>query len=402
LRPVAPRKLAQLVADLAPDVIVNAAAYTAVDRAESEEALATTVNGTAPGELARAAKAAGALLVHYSTDYVFDGTNASPYDEDDPVAPLNAYGRSKLAGETVIRASGCDHLILRTTWVFAARGGNFVRTMLRLGAERETLRVVADQVGAPTWARNIADATALIVAQAQAERHRAEFASGVFTSRPARDERHGFAEAIFAPRAHDCRTEARKSGPSSRFRRPITRPRARPANSCLLPGRLQARFGVGCSAGRRARPLPRRDLRAMSWGADPAKACAHDRTRDDEHGPMSGFEHFARDAIEVEREIRSGHPARAGLSDRAALRRLAREALDGGAEHTRALLRDPDPQLKARGELFAFAVLMLRTMQESAETGLHTHGGPAWKAFGSALIEEADAGRDQRSGDSSA
>ncbi|MDT3672281.1 MAG: dTDP-4-dehydrorhamnose reductase [Aromatoleum sp.] len=241
-----PEMLAQLVADLAPDVIVNAAAYTAVDRAESEEALATTVNGTAPGELARAAKAAGALLVHYSTDYVFDGTNASPYDEDDPVAPLNAYGRSKLAGETVIRASGCDHLILRTTWVFAARGGNFVRTMLRLGAERETLRVVADQVGAPTWARNIADATALIVAQAQSERQRAEFASGVFNlaSRGATSW-HGFAEAIFAT----ARARLPDGGVKVRTVEPIPSadyptPAARPANSCLLPGRLQARFGV--------------------------------------------------------------------------------------------------------------------------------------------------------------
>lgn len=118
---------------------------------------------------------------------------------------------------------------------------------------------------------------------------------------------------------------------------------------------------------------------------------------------MSGFEHFARDAIELEREIlKRGILLGLDWSDKTALRRLAREALDGGAEHTRALLRDPDPQLKARGELFAFGVLMLRTMQESAETGLHTHGGPAWKAFGSALIEEAGAGRDQRSGDSSA
>ncbi|WP_332672232.1 dTDP-4-dehydrorhamnose reductase [Aromatoleum sp.] len=241
-----PETLARLVADVAPDVIVNAAAYTAVDRAESEEALATTVNGTAAGELARAAKTARALLVHYSTDYVFDGTNASPYDEDDPVAPLNAYGRSKFAGETGVRASGCDHLILRTTWVFAARGGNFVRTMLRLGAERETLRVVADQVGAPTWARNIADATALVVAQAQAERHRAAFASGVFNlaSRGATSW-HGFAEAIFA----EARARLPEGSLKVRTVEPIPSadyptPAARPANSCLSPGRLQARFGV--------------------------------------------------------------------------------------------------------------------------------------------------------------
>lgn len=241
-----PETLAAIVADLAPDVVVNAAAYTAVDRAESEEALATTVNGTAPGELARAAKAAGAVLVHYSTDYVFDGTNASPYDEDDAVAPVNAYGRSKLAGETAIRASGCDHLILRTTWVFASRGGNFVRTMLRLGAERDTLRVVADQVGAPTWARNIADATALIVAQAQAERQRAEFTSSVFNlaSRGATSW-HGFAEAIFAAaraRLPDGSVKVRTVEPIPSTDYPT--PAARPANSCLAPGRLQARFGI--------------------------------------------------------------------------------------------------------------------------------------------------------------
>ncbi|HRP98257.1 MAG TPA: dTDP-4-dehydrorhamnose reductase, partial [Rhodocyclaceae bacterium] len=164
-----PLSLAAVVTRVAPDVIVNAAAYTAVDRAEAEEALATTINAEAPAVLAGAARAAGALLVHYSTDYVFDGAKAGAWREDDAVAPLNAYGRSKLAGERAIAASGCDHLILRTSWVYAARGANFVRTMLRLGAERERLAVVADQLGAPTWARNIADATAHVVAAAQRE-----------------------------------------------------------------------------------------------------------------------------------------------------------------------------------------------------------------------------------------
>ena len=241
-----PETLAALVAGIAPDVIVNAAAYTAVDRAESEEALATTINGTAAGELARAAKATGALLVHYSTDYVFDGTSASAYDEDDPVAPVNAYGRSKLAGETAIRDSGCDHLILRTTWVFASRGANFVRTMLRLGAERDALRVVADQVGAPTWARNIADATALIVARAAAERRNLAFASGVFNlaSRGATSW-HGFAEAIFAAARTQLPGTALKVSqvtPIASVEYPT--PAARPANSCLASGRLQARYGI--------------------------------------------------------------------------------------------------------------------------------------------------------------
>ena len=241
-----PETLAALVAELAPDVIVNAAAYTAVDKAESEEVLATTINGIAVGELARAAKAAGALLVHYSTDYVFDGTKPGPYTEDDPVAPLNAYGRSKLAGEVAIRESGCDHLILRTTWVFSARGGNFMRTMLRLGAEREQLRVVADQHGAPTWARNIADATSHIVARAQHERRDGTFASGIFNLASAGETNwHGFAEAIFAAARNSLPELALKVVsvepiPASAYPTPA----ARPPNSRLAADRLAARFGI--------------------------------------------------------------------------------------------------------------------------------------------------------------
>lgn len=141
---------------ICPDVIVNTAAYTAVDRAEQEEALATRVNGQAVGELGAWAAGHGALVLHYSTDYVFDGSAIAPYPIDAPTHPLGAYGRSKLAGEQALRASGADHLILRTAWVFAPHGHNFLRTMLRLGAERDELRVVADQRGAPT-------STALIV-----------------------------------------------------------------------------------------------------------------------------------------------------------------------------------------------------------------------------------------------
>ena len=155
-----PDAVAAKVRAVAPQWIVNAAAYTAVDRAESESDLAQLVNGTAVGALARAAHAANAWLVHFSSDYVFDGSGEKPWREDDPTAPLGAYGRSKLAGEELLRASGCRHLILRTSWVFAARGTNFVRTMLRLARERDALRVVADQVGAPTGAELIADVTA--------------------------------------------------------------------------------------------------------------------------------------------------------------------------------------------------------------------------------------------------
>ena len=141
-------------------IIVNAAAHTAVDAAESEPGLVHAINAEAPGVLAREAAARGAWLVHYSTDYVFDGSGEAARDEDSPTGPLNAYGRSKLAGEQAIRASGCRHLILRTSWVYAARGGNFARTMLRLAAEREALTVIDDQVGAPTGAELLADVTA--------------------------------------------------------------------------------------------------------------------------------------------------------------------------------------------------------------------------------------------------
>jgi dTDP-4-dehydrorhamnose reductase len=155
--------LAQVVRHLRPDVIVNAAAYTAVDQAESEPDLAQAVNAESPGVLAREAAQLGAWLVHYGTDYVFDGSGDAPRDEDAPTGPLSVYGRTKLDGEQRIRASGCRHLILRTSWVYAARGGNFALTMLRLAAERERLTVVADQVGAPTSAELLADVTAHVL-----------------------------------------------------------------------------------------------------------------------------------------------------------------------------------------------------------------------------------------------
>lgn len=156
-----PESLRSLVRAHAPNVIVNAAAYTAVDKAESEEAAARMVNTVAPGVLAEEAATCGAWLVHYSTDYVFDGTKDDAWLETDPTYPLSVYGRTKYEGEERIRTSGARHLILRTSWVFALRGGNFLKTMLRLAKERETLSVVADQHGAPTAADLLADATAL-------------------------------------------------------------------------------------------------------------------------------------------------------------------------------------------------------------------------------------------------
>lgn len=148
-----------------PDVIVNAAAYTAVDKAESETELADRVNGVASGVMAEEAASLGAWLVHYSTDYVFSGQGFTPWEETDPVAPVNHYGASKLAGEQAIIASGCKHLIFRTSWVYGARGNNFAKTMLRLAKDRKTLSVIADQIGAPTGADLIADVTALAILQ---------------------------------------------------------------------------------------------------------------------------------------------------------------------------------------------------------------------------------------------
>ena len=157
--------LARLVRDTKPRWVLNAVAHTAVDRAEDEPAKAQRVNAEAVGELAQACKAAGAKLVHYSTDYVFAGGLRRPIREDDPTGPVSVYGRTKLEGEDAIRASGCDHMILRTAWVYAARGQNFLRTALRLAAERDELRIVNDQVGSPTPARWLAVATALAVAR---------------------------------------------------------------------------------------------------------------------------------------------------------------------------------------------------------------------------------------------
>lgn len=155
-----PAGLAHTVEALRPQVIVNAAAHTAVDRAESEPDLAHLLNAEAPGALARAAQAVGAWLVHYSTDYVFDGSGHQPWREDDATGPINTYGRSKLQGEEAVRSACERHLILRTSWVYAARGGNFAKTMLRLARERDRLTVIDDQFGAPTGAELIADVTA--------------------------------------------------------------------------------------------------------------------------------------------------------------------------------------------------------------------------------------------------
>jgi dTDP-4-dehydrorhamnose reductase len=160
-----PGDIRRAVHEYRPNLIVNAAAYTAVDRAEQDAAAAHAVNAEAPALLAEEARRSGAALVHYSTDYVFDGKKGSPYEESDPPNPINVYGKSKLAGEEAIRASDVPHLILRSSWIYGRTGRNFLLTILRLATEREELRVVSDQIGAPTWSREIAAATVRVLQQ---------------------------------------------------------------------------------------------------------------------------------------------------------------------------------------------------------------------------------------------
>ena len=229
--------IAPLLARIDPDVVVNATAYTAVDRAENDAELAHRINAAAPQRLAAACAAQDAMLVHYSTDYVFDGSGRRPYREDDPTSPLGVYGASKLAGEDAIRASGARHLILRTAWVYAMHGQNFLRTMLRVGAERDELRVVADQVGSPTPAWLIADLTATIL-------HKGIDQSGVRNLVTAgQTSWHGFAEAIF-DQAFTVGLVERKPRvvPITTAESPT--PAQRPAYSVLDVSRLQAEYGV--------------------------------------------------------------------------------------------------------------------------------------------------------------
>ncbi|MBM3397841.1 MAG: dTDP-4-dehydrorhamnose reductase, partial [Betaproteobacteria bacterium] len=190
-----PERLALTVLAWQPDVIVNAAAHTAVDKAESEPDLARCLNATAPAALAQAAKQVGSLLVHYSTDYVFNGQGQTPWQEGDATGPLSVYGQTKLEGEQAIVASGCQHLIFRTSWVYAARGGNFAKTMLRLAAERERLTVIDDQQGAPTGADLIADITAHAV---RAARHQSALSGIYHLTASGQTSWHGYASHVIA------------------------------------------------------------------------------------------------------------------------------------------------------------------------------------------------------------
>jgi dTDP-4-dehydrorhamnose reductase len=232
-----PDALPALIERIAPDIVVNAAAYTAVDRAEDEADAAFRANAQAPRVIAQACAARDALLVHYSTDYVFDGTSTRPYREDDPTAPLGVYGASKLAGEDAIRASGARHMIFRTAWVYAAHGRNFLRTMLRLAVERDELRVVADQVGSPTSAALIAETTATILRQTPQLSGLWNLTAGGQTSW------HGFAEDILTrARARGLLEKRPTVVPITTADYP-TRAR-RPAYSCLDTGLLSQDFGV--------------------------------------------------------------------------------------------------------------------------------------------------------------
>ena len=238
----APATLAALLDRLRPALIVNAAAHTAVDKAESEPEQAQAINARAPAELARCAAALGVPLVHYSTDYVFDGSGSQARNEEAATGPLSVYGRSKLAGEDAIRASGCHHLILRTSWVYAARGGNFARTMLRLAAERDTLNVINDQIGAPTGAELLADVTAHAVRRLLADRS----VSGTY---------HCAAAGATSWHGYACRVieQARERGQVLKVDAAAVRaisssdyptPARRPLNSRLDCSKLEQTFGL--------------------------------------------------------------------------------------------------------------------------------------------------------------
>ena len=237
-----PAELARTVRKVAPDVIVNAAAYTAVDKAESEAELARTINALAPGVLAQEAMRAKSWLIHYSTDYVFDGGGDKPWEESDATAPLNVYGATKLEGEQLIQQSGCRHLILRTSWVYGARGGNFIKTMLRLARERDSLNVIDDQIGAPTGADLLADVTAHAIRTAL---QRPEVSGLYHLVAGGEVSWHGYASYVidFAGRSGiDIKVaqDAIKPVPTSAFPTPAKRPH----NSRMDTKKLQQAFGL--------------------------------------------------------------------------------------------------------------------------------------------------------------
>lgn len=261
-----PETLAATLKHIRPDVIFNPAAYTAVDRAESEAELAVRINAESVGVIAAEARSLGALLVHYSTDYVFSGEGDQPYRPTDPVGPRSVYGSSKLAGEEAVRASGADWLCLRTSWVYASRGKNFVRTMLRLACDREELRVVADQVGAPTWCRLIADASVLAMISALHERREGRFVSEMLhLSAAGAVTWHGFAEAIIDGARHRGMLGLRASRVVPIATSEYPTPARRPANSRLDCRDFERRFQTVLPAWEAGLSLCLDELQAREW-----------------------------------------------------------------------------------------------------------------------------------------
>ena len=236
----APDSLRARLREIRPQFVINAAAYTAVDRAESEPDLAMRVNGTAPGVIAEEAKGLGAAVLHYSTDYVFDGRKSGPYVEDDATQPLSSYGKTKLAGERAIIASGAAHVILRTSWVYAARGKNFFLTIRKLAAERDELRIVSDQAGAPTWSRMLAQATAQIIAAAGTPAGLSGRSGVYHLSAAGQTTWFGFAEEIVARAPASSRSP--RVLPIATAEYPLPAPR--PANSVLSNRKIMQAFGV--------------------------------------------------------------------------------------------------------------------------------------------------------------
>jgi dTDP-4-dehydrorhamnose reductase len=236
-----PTAVRRLVADSHPNLVVNAAAYTAVDKAETEEEICHQINATGPCVLAEEAKKIGALLVHYSTDYVFDGMNPTAYVETDTPNPLGVYGESKLAGDQAVQASGVDHLIFRLCWVYGVRGQNFLLTMQRLAREREKLRVVWDQVGCPTWARMIAEATAFALRQVTQSADRSAFNGTYHLAASGSTSWHGFALRIIESMPEADRICREIEGITTAE---YHTPSKRPANSVLNCDKLQVTFGL--------------------------------------------------------------------------------------------------------------------------------------------------------------